>query len=483
MPRLAVLVLLLLAFAAPAQAKPNVVIVETDDQTAEEMRAMPRTQALIGDEGTTFANSFVSLSLCCPSRSTLLTGRYAHNHGVLDIVPPFGGYERLDGRETLPVWLQRAGYATVLIGKYLNRYGRRDPTEIPPGWTEWHGLVDPSTYRYYGYTINDDGLPTKHGSAPFEYQTDVLTRQAEDVIERRAPSPQPFFLWLTYVAPHNGLPREPQDPPELSTPVAALRHQAMFSTTRFPRAPSFDERDVRDKPPAMRGRPRLSWQMQWAIDEHYRQELQSLQAVDEGVEAVIDALRRSGELDDTLVIFTSDNGFLHGEHRVPTGKVLPYEESIRVPLLMRGPDVPRGAVREQLVANVDIAPTVLEAAGATAPWVPDGESLFGFLRDPFLETSRDILIEGPARRLSGRLRFTGLRTRDRLYVERDTGERELYDLRGDPYELRNLATRQRLEADTLSRRLAVLRRCVGMTCRLPPERAANRLRRRGEVRR
>jgi N-acetylglucosamine-6-sulfatase len=459
------------------------VIVETDDQTAEEIRAMPRTQALIGAEGTTFANSFVSLSLCCPSRSTLLTGRYAHNHGVLDIVPPYGGFERLDGRETLPVWLQRAGYATVLVGKYLNRYGRRDPTEIPPGWTEWHGLVDPSTYRYYGYTINDDGLPTRHGSGPFDYQTDVLTRRAEDVIERRAPSEQPFFLWLTYVAPHNGGPREPWDPPELATPVPALRHRTMFADTHFPRAPSFDERDVRDKPPAIRGRPRLPLEMKWAIDEHYVQELESLQAVDEGVEGVVDALRRSGELENTLIVFTSDNGFLHGEHRVPTGKVLPYEESIRVPLLMRGPGVPRGEVRDQLVANVDLAPTVLEAAGALAPWVPDGESLLGFLRDPFLETERDILLEGPARRRSGRLRFTGLRTRTHVYVERDTGERELYDLRTDPYELRNLASVRPAEAEGLSRRLAVLRGCAGMTCRLPTERAANRLRRRGKVRR
>src|SRR5687768_6074298 len=167
--------LLALALAAPATATPNVVIVQTDDQTLESMRVMDRTRALIGDQGTTFDNAFVSLSLCCPSRASLLTGRYAHNHGVLDIHPPWGGFERLDGRETLAVWLQRAGYATVLLGKYLNRYGRRDPAEVPPGWTEWHGLVDPSTNSYYRYVFNDDGVLRRYGSSAADYQTDVIT--------------------------------------------------------------------------------------------------------------------------------------------------------------------------------------------------------------------------------------------------------------------------------------------------------------------
>jgi len=462
--------LLALALAPPAAAAPNIVLVETDDQTLESMRVMERTRALVGDQGATFENAFVSLSLCCPSRASLLTGRYAHNHGVLDIHPPWGGFERLDGTETLAVWLQRAGYATALVGKYLNRYGRRDPAEVPPGWTEWHGLVDPSTYAYYRYLFNDDGVLTRHGDSPADHQTDAITGKAEEVIARRAAAPEPFFLWVTYLAPHNGLPREPGDPAEMSTPVPAPRHKGAFAGEPLPRDPAFDEADVRDKPLAIRRRPRLAPHTVRAIESHYRQELESLLAVDEGVARIVGALERSGELEDTLLVFTSDNGFLHGEHRVPSGKVLPYEPSIRVPLLMRGPGVPRGLRLGQLAANVDLAPTLLEAAGASAAWEPDGTSLYPFLREPALETGRDLLIEGPARR-DGGLRFTGLRTPGHLLLERDTGDRELYDLARDPYELDNLAGRPQaaaLEA-ALARRLARLRGCAGTACRPGPD--------------
>jgi N-acetylglucosamine-6-sulfatase len=463
--------LLALLLAAPAAAAPNVVLIETDDQTLESMRVMERTRALLGDQGTTFENAFVSLSLCCPSRTSLLTGRYAHNHGVLDIKSPWGGFERLDGSETLAVWLQRAGYATVLLGKYLNRYGRRDPAEVPYGWTEWHGLVDPSTYGYYRYTFNDDGVLRRFGASEADYQTDVISARAEEIVARRAASPQPFFLWVSYLAPHNGLPREADDPPGTSSPVPAPRHAGRFATESLPRTPAFDEADVRDKPPAIRRRPRLGARQVAAIEHHYRQELESLLAVDEGVARIVGALERAGELEDTLLVFTSDNGYLHGEHRAPAGKVLAYEPSIRVPLLMRGPGVPRALRLGQLAANVDLAPTILEAAGASGAWTPDGMSLFEYLRDPGLETGRDLLIEGPARRADGLPRFAGVRSTSHLLLERDTGDRELYDLARDPHQLRNLAGRPRsapLEA-ALARRLERLRWCMGADCRLRPD--------------
>ena len=464
---------LALAPAAPAAAAPNIVLVQTDDQTAESMRVMSRTRALIGDRGTTFENSLVSLALCCPSRATLLTGRYAHNHGVLDIHPPWGGFERLDHAETLATWLQRGGYATVLVGKYLNRYGRRDATEVPEGWTEWQGLVDPSTNNYYRFVLNEGGALRRYGLTPAHYQTDVLTERAEEVIARRAAAPEPFFLWLSYLAPHNGLPREPGDPAGPS-PVAAPRHQGAFAAEPLPRTPAFDEADVRDKPPAMSSRPRLRARKIAAIRSRYRQGLESLLAVDEGVERVVAALERSGELENTLLVFTSDNGFFNGEHRIPSGKILPYEPALRVPLLMRGPGVPRGLRLPQLAANVDLAPTLLEAAGASAPWTPDGISLFGFLRNPWAAPARELLIEGTARRRTGLPRFAGLRTPTHLYFERDTGERELYDLARDPYQLHNLARGPRpaaarrrrgarLEA-RLAARLDRLRSCAGAAC-------------------
>jgi arylsulfatase A-like enzyme len=310
----------------------------------------------------------------------------------------------------------------------------------------------------------------RYGATEADYQTDVITGKAEDVIARRAGADAPLFLWVTYVAPHNGLPRDPGDPPGMASPVPAPRHAGAFAGEPLPRTPAFDEADVRDKPPSIRRRPRLPASEVTAIEHHHRQELEALLAVDEGVARIVGALERAGELEDTLLVFTSDNGYLHGEHRVPAGKVLAYEPSIRVPLLMRGPGVPRGLRPAQLAANVDLAPTILEAAGAAGGWEPDGLSLFGFLSDPGLETGRDLLLEGPARR-TGQLRFTGLRTPGHTFIERDTGERELYELASDPYQLRNLAgtpAAHGLET-ALASRLTRLRGCLGATCRLAPD--------------
>src|SRR2546423_330640 len=188
--------ILALGAAAPnADARrPNVVVIETDDQTAASLWAMPNVKRLLADEGVSFDNSFVSYSLCCPSRATFLTGQYAHNHGVFDNVLPDGGYYKLRGGKTLPVWLRKAGYRTILVGKYLNDYGRRDPTEVPPGWSDWHGLVDPTTYHYYGFTINDDRRTHRYSSTPRNHQTDVLTRQAAKRIGPASARGKPSFI-------------------------------------------------------------------------------------------------------------------------------------------------------------------------------------------------------------------------------------------------------------------------------------------------
>ena len=400
----------------------------------------------------------------------MLTGQYAHNHGVLSSWPPWGGFARLRSSETLAVWLQRAGYATALVGKYLNGYGRHNRREVPAGWTEWHGILGGSTYQYYGYTINAGGLLRTYGYAPADYQTDVLTARAEAVVRRRAPDPAPFFLWLAYVAPHAGQPHDPFDPPFAKTAVPAPRHRGAFAGLPLPRPPSFDEADVSDKPRAIRARPRFGATGVATVRAAWQQRRAALLAVDEGVARVVAALRNARELDRTLVIFTSDNGYLSGEHRATEGKVLAYEPSIRVPLLMRGPGVPRGDTRRQLVWNGDVAPTILEAAGARSPWRPDGESLWRFVRRPQLHSRRAVLLEGPPLKASrGRPRFTGVRTEAHVYLEHSTGERELYDLRRDPDELRNLAGRPGAVRTqrALARRLARLRTCKGRSCRSP----------------
>jgi N-acetylglucosamine-6-sulfatase len=466
MRRALALVLLFAALLAPAaSARPNVVVIETDDQTMADLQSMPKTRALIGDEGVSFDQSVVSLSQCCPSRATFLTGRYAHNHGVLTTQPPFGGFPAFADAETLPVWLQRAGYATALVGKYLNQYARTDPSYVPPGWTEWHALAGPTVYRYRDFALDDDGVVHRH---PAAYQTDVLTQVAEDVIRRRAGDARPLFLWTTYVAPHVGEPHDVLDVPDMESAVPASIFRDTWIGVPMPMSPAFDEADVTDKPPMVRRKPRLApWQVD-RLEEIWRQRQEALQSVDDGVERLVRALRAAGALDDTLLVFTSDNGYLIGEHRFKAGKIQPYEPSIRVPLLVRGPGIPRGRTSEQLVWNGDLAPTILDAAGATPAWEPDGRSLLPFARDPAVHEPRSVLLEGvPVSKVDPTPGFTGLRTERYKYVERQAGGVELYDLARDPDELDDLAGTPAV-ADvqrTLSARLARLRRCQGTGCR------------------
>jgi N-acetylglucosamine-6-sulfatase len=445
--------------------RPNIVVIMTDDQTVESMRVMSGVRSALAVGGTTFDRAFVSTALCCPSRATLFTGQYMHNHGVFGNRPPEGGYGRLDTTEYLPVWLQRAGYHTIHIGKFLNRYGQDNPPiEVPPGWSEWYASIDLSTYQYTGYQLNENGVVNTYG----RYQADEYTQRAVDAVQRLSPAPAPFFLSLAFLAPHSGGPRDPDDPQGLVTPRPADRHRDAYASEPLPRSPAFDEADVSDKPRFIRRRPRLSAARRAAIQENYRQELESLLAVDEGVVRIVDALRAAGELENTLIVFTSDNGYFHGEHRVPYGKVMVYEPSIRVPLIMRGPGVPRGARRRQLVSNVDLAPTILDAAGAAPGREQDGRSLFGLLHDRGVEWGRELLLEGPTG--FDAVAFSALRNERYLYAEHDTGERELYDLARDPHQLDSLhddPAHAALEA-RLAQRLAALQVCAGASCRAPP---------------
>ena len=454
------------ASVAPASAeqeRPNVVVIMTDDQTVESVRVMTNVKRLLRDRGATFRQSFVNFALCCPSRATFLTGQYAHNHGVLGNAPPSGGYAKLDHTNTLPVWLRDAGYYTAHLGKYLNGYGRTNPTEIPPGYDEWHGSVDPSTYRFYGYTLNENGR-----LVTFErrYQTDLYAEKAARIIGRRAPLAKPFYLSVAFLAPHSGGPREPDDPVGQATPVPAPRHRNDFASEPLPRPPGFNEQNVSDKPIGIRNRPLLTPTRIRKIRENYQQRLESLLAVDQAVGRIVSALRRAGELDDTLIVFTSDNGFFHGEHRVPSGKVLLYEPSIRVPLIMRGPGIPAGLRLSQRVANIDLAPTIVDAAGATPARVMDGRSLLPVIANPGVPVGRDLLVvRGP-----GTGTFAAIRAPNYLYAEYGNGEQELYDLTRDPYELRSRhadPAYAAVKAD-LALRLAHLRACSGISCRTRP---------------
>jgi N-acetylglucosamine-6-sulfatase len=459
--------------AAAPPPRPNVLVLETDDQTLAEMEVLPNVRRLIGDQGVTFDRNFDSFSLCCPSRATLLTGQYSHNNGVRGNQPPDGGYAKLDSSKTLAVWLQRAGYYTVHLGKYLNGYGTRSPTEIPAGWSEWHGAVDPTTYRYYGYRLNENGKLTTYcaGARPACYQTDVYRDKANEIVRRRAAAEQPFFLWVAFLADHSGAPRDSDDPPGMGTPSPAPRHRNAFANQPLPMPPSFNEADVSDKPASIRRRPVLGPRPIAAIRENWQQRRESLLAVDEAVASILETLRQTGELDNTLILFTSDNGFFHGEHRVRAGKVLLYEPSIHLPLLMRwtgNRSLPRGVRRSQLVANIDDAATILDAANARsqATRVLDGVSLLPLWRDSGKELGRDLLVDNQP----GAGHFDAVRTRRWMYAEHATSERELYDLVRDPYELQSRHADARYAAirDALARRLHVLVGCAGASCRSAP---------------
>jgi N-acetylglucosamine-6-sulfatase len=292
----------------------------------------------------------------------------------------------------------------------------------------------------------------------------VLTRKAVDLVNRRAPKAQPFFLWLTYTAPHPGGPDMNPNPPFDCQGAAkpAPRHAHALDSEPLPRPPNFNEADVSDKPAAIRNLPLLDTDQVADIRRKYRCGLESLLSVDEGVKKVVDALKAKGELSNTLIVYTSDNGFFNGQHRIPGGKTRVYEESIRVPLQMRGPGIPRGETVSDLAINADLAPTIVDVANANAGLLMDGRSLIPVARNPGIESGRELLIEEPT--------FEAIRTERYKYVEYNTGEKELYDLQSDPFELRNrhgAPAYASVEAQ-LATRLHKLQNCAGASCRAQP---------------
>ncbi|CAA9459859.1 MAG: Putative sulfatase [uncultured Rubrobacteraceae bacterium] len=475
---------------AQASDRPNVVFVLADDMRADDFEYMPQTRQLLAEEGLAFENAFVTHSLCCPSRASILRGQYTHNHQVWTNNPPDGGFSefRSMGHEdsTVATWLKEEGYQTALIGKYLNGYARRDEeTHVPPGWDEWHGVLGGGSY--YDYRLNENGQVVSYGGDEQDYQTDVLADKARDYVRRvaKSASPSPFFLYLAPGTPHGPF-------------VPAPRHEGAYGEdgpgVGAPRPPSFYESDVSDKPEWVRDLPLLESVEETTdageeateegatgsdeesaigteemIDSAYRNRLEMLLSLDEMVAGLVDELRAAGELDNTYVFFTSDNGYHFGEHRINQGKRTVYEETVRVPLAVRGPGVPAGAV-EQMALNIDHAPTIAELTGASAPEFVDGRSLAPFLRGAPPEIWRSaFLIQhysgGNAQHRSVPT-YAAVRTETHKYVDYENGDRELYDLEADPYELESLHE----SADPtliagLEARLEALRACASESCR------------------
>lgn len=446
---------------ASASKRPNIVLITSDDQTSEEMQSMKLTQRLIGRRGTTFNRQYNNWPLCCPSRATHLTGQYAHNHDVLGNYPPKGGYQALDSSNTLPVWLDNAGYYTSLVGKYLNGYGQKDRKDVPAGWDDFHSPL-PGAQRIFDYNLNENGEITHFGSTPNDYKDRVITRKALHAVESGSKSGDPFFLWVTYGAPHSSGNSKPRLSGRQCTgsSVPIPKDQKAFAKTRLPKLPNFNEKDVSDKPKTVRDLPRLNRRKVAKIANDYRCRRSALRHVDRGVASIIARLRSRHELRNTVIMYDSDNGFSQGEHRYPTGKNRPYEEVSKVPLLISGPGFPRGKKVNTLTSNADLAPTIVRLAKAKPLLVMDGRPLMPIARNPGKAANRTLLMETRY--------YHGVETQRFRYTEYDkTGEFELYDLKKDPYELANKAGKKAYAKvqQRLAAKLAELRACAGADCR------------------
>lgn len=417
-----------------ADERPNIVLITTDDETVSDMRWMPRTMHYLAEQGVTFSRALSPHPLCCPARAAILTGQYAQNNGVKSNKAPFN-FAALQTGTTLPVWLQQAGYRTGFTGKYLNGYGRHGVPQ--PGWDYWDPtMVNP--YSYVDYQMYRDGDQRRYRSLN---NVDYINRRMRDLVTSFAGGDQPFFIWASHVAPHGRITPGRREHRSSASALPPTRFAHLFSDVESPslRDPGYSDDDVTDQnsfvqskkqPPAAK------------VNTVFRSRIRALQGVDEGIVDLVNTLRRTGELDNTYIFFTSDNGFLLGEHHLLT-KNVPYRQSLRVPLIVRGPGVPKGVVRSQRSLMIDLAPTFAELAGATPLVTVDGVSLLPTIRDdaPLRET---VLIQaGP--QLPDDLAYgwwwrgvaTDRYTYARFYAD---GIEELYDHQYDPSEIDNVAT-------------------------------------------
>ncbi len=490
----------------------------TDDVTPRDLQLMPNYRRL-ASRGTEFTRAFASYSLCCPARASFLTGQYAHNHRVLgNFFSTGGGFDNFEEQEnTLPAWLQDSGYLTAFVGKYLNEYGGIDPSLVPPGWDDWNGLVDFSTYNYFNYAVNDNGSLRYYGDREYvgqaidlarisveedrtppeglplalafepvdyfgsrdesDYQADVTGAIAEEALTQAA-GDQPFFLYFAPIAAHRefdfegvGRIRPSPDGPDPRPPE---RYADTYDDTELPRGPSFNEEDISDKPPDIANSPLLGEEEIAELEEDHRGRLGALRAADDAVGRLMESLRETGELSNTVFIYTSDQGYLQGQHRIPDEKYVAYEESIQVPLAIAGPGIPRGERVDDLVVNHDLTATIVDAARAEPGRELDGISLLRLL-DGSAPPDRALLVEALAPELTfeigdpvidAQLPYYGIRTLRHKYIRWRAGEEELYDLRKDPYELENIAAEPEaaeLKKD-LAERAEALRTCAGSGC-------------------
>jgi N-acetylglucosamine-6-sulfatase len=489
-----------------ASGKPNVIMFTTDDQTLRDLAVMPKTQALIGSTGASFLHAYASDPLCCPSRVTVQTGDYAHNTGVLGNTPPEGGYGDFNDKNDLPVWLQADGYRTIHIGKMPNGFGAPEvggPTYVPPGWGpfaggvgpaskgEFYGFIGPPS-SYTGFTLDQNGVEKTYSSD--DYSTNVYSDLAVQRINNHlANFPDlPFYMQVQFFAPHDPATPDP-------------KYANAFATAPLPIDPSFNEKNVKDKPAWIRRIKRFGLGLITKIQTRYQHRLETLLSVDDAVERIVDDLQSRGALANTYLIFTSDQGFMQGQHRLHQGKFVPYDPSVQVPLLIRGPGIPVGSQPRALVWNGDITSTILQMTGARPGLPQDGQSLLPFAQEPTRKSTRPILFEtgppgttfepgtGTAAAAGGQRRraklgtyvkntdldhtaqlaraivaprYRAIRTGRYLLTKYADGGREMYDVSLDPLELDSVWKNGRYAPvkKFLLKQLAKLVHCSGAAC-------------------
>jgi N-acetylglucosamine-6-sulfatase len=420
-----------------SDSRPNIIVILTDDQPYLTTQNMPILTKTLIAEGVTFPNAFATTPLCCPSRSSMLTGEYVHNTKVYTNKAPNGGATVFNDSSTIATWMQQAGYQTAYLGKYLNEYELLQPYgKVPPGWGQWDVFIHKTAeYLYFfNFDLSANGAIINYPKKKFNYSTDVLTQKAVDYINEQKENP--FFLFLGYYNPH-------------SPYIAAPRHKDTFRANsgweyKPYRPPNINEYDISDKPKYLR---ELHPYSQDDLDITHRQILRSLQSVDEGVGSIIDTLDQTGLSDNTVIFYLSDNGLTMGEHRFGFDKNCPYEECLKIPFVVYSPALFANRIDSNLVANIDLAPTIADLAGIPIPSTVNGLSLKPLLEDPTSSWRSELLLEhwptaDNTEEGIGSIipEFASIRTKEWKYTEYSTGEKELYDLIDDPFELQNLSS-------------------------------------------
>ena len=438
-----------------ADPRPNIIFVLTDDQPVQTVAYMPTVKNVLLTNGIDFENGFITTPLCCPSRASILTGEYVHNHKVYTDRYPMGSAKKFDDVSTIAVWLQQAGYRTAYFGKYMNGYDDLEPYGVvPPGWSDWAAFLAKDTgdddkgnlQYFFDFTMSENGKVVEYPKTKYNFSADVVTSKAVDFVNEARD--EPFFLYVSYYNPH-------------SPYVWAPRHQETFRqgwNWEQYRPPNFNEQNIRDKPDYLADLYPFTPD---EVDITYKQILRSLLSVDDGVASILHVLDQTGLQKNTIIFYLTDNGLTAGDHRFGFSKNCPYEACIKTPFIVYAPGRYAPHTDLNLVANIDLAPTFADLAGASIPEGVDGMSLVPLLENSDAPWRDAILLEHwPTEEGVGSVipEFYSVRTAAWKYTEYVTGECELYDLVNDPYELQNLADKRRyrdIQAE-LKERLAEL---------------------------